>query len=217
MQRVIRPVIVGLFLGFISVLFGISWAMYLAVNHSEIDRTLADRAMTAFADKFVISGRDAESLTHGHGHGDMNMTGSRVNAGAKEGHGMNGMDEEKVKSAENPKEKPWEDSTIDKAKNRLIKGHLHATGLGTMTIVISFLIAFLGAPAGVKTLASACLGVGGLFYPISWIIMGYRTPALGVEAAQKSVFPIASFSILLVLIGIIITLFYLIKGAIKGD
>lgn len=98
------------------------------------------------------------------------------------------------------------------AHERLARGHLHAMGLGVLTICICLVLALIQAPPGMKTLASASAGIGGLFYPLAWIIMGFRTPSLGAEAAADSVFPIAALSILLILIGVLLTLFYAIRG-----
>jgi len=209
MQKALRPVSIGLLLGFISLLFGISWAMYITVNRDRIQTALAGRARAALADKFVMSGSSAQSHDmHGmKGMGDMkDMEGGK----SAEGAGVKDV------ANQNP-DNGSEDSTLDEARERLTKGHLHAMGLGTITLVVSFLIAFLGAPPRIKTLASAGIGVGGLFYPLAWIIMGYRTPVLGAEAAAQSVLPITAFSILLVLAGIIITIFYLLRAVITGE
>jgi hypothetical protein len=206
MQKALRPVSIGLLLGFISLLFGISWAMYITVNHDRIQTTLAGRARVALADKFVMS-----SSAHSHDVQNMkNMGDMKDMPQSSEGAGAKDVMDQKPGNG-------GEDSSVDEAWERLRKGHLHAMGLGTITLVVSFLIAFLGAPPRIKTLASAGIGVGGLFYPMAWIIMGYRTPVLGAEAAAESVLPITAFSMLLVLAGIIITIFYLLRAVITGE
>lgn len=211
MQKALRPVSIGLLLGFISLLFGISWAMYIAVNRDRIHETLAGRARAALADKFVMSGAHSHDMQGMKDMGDMKDMASGAQTAEAMEHGKSGVDGQK------PEANAGKDSIVDEARERLTKGHLHAMGLGTITLIVSFFMAFLGAPPRIKTFASACVGVGSLFYPISWIIMGYRTPALGAEVAAQSVFPITAFSILLILTGIIITLFYLLRGVISGE
>ncbi|OGQ59368.1 MAG: hypothetical protein A3J24_05230 [Deltaproteobacteria bacterium RIFCSPLOWO2_02_FULL_53_8] len=110
-----------------------------------------------------------------------------------------------------------EDEAIAQAHKRLTRGHIHAMGLGLIAIAVSLILAFLNAPNGIKAAAAACVGVGGLFYPMSWIIMGVRTVNLGLETAERSVLPIVALSVALVLIGIILTLAYLIKGLLKAE
>src|SRR5574337_161879 len=51
----LRPVILGLLLGLISLVFGIFWAAYITVNHDRIHRTLSESAGAALHEKFVIS------------------------------------------------------------------------------------------------------------------------------------------------------------------
>lgn len=101
------------------------------------------------------------------------------------------------------------------AHERLAKGHVHAMSLGLLTIILSLLMAVINAPAKIKTFAAACLGTGGVFYPLAWILMGYRTTSLGINGAQESVKPIVAFSIPLVMIGIIICLYYVLKGVLS--
>lgn len=110
-----------------------------------------------------------------------------------------------------------ESPSMEAAHERLTMGHLHAMGLGVMTIAVSALLAFIPAPLRLKTLASACMGTGGIFYPLAWIVMGFRTAASGMEAAQQSVLPMVALSVFLVLAGILLTLIFLFKWMLKGE
>lgn len=201
----LRPVILGLLLGLISLIFGIFWAAYLTVNHDKIHKTLSESAGAALHEKFVIS------PSEGHQH---HVGSEKASAGhgskehPKDGHGVK---DEEVETPPPSHEAMHEDSVMEAAHERLARGHLHAMGLGMLSILVSFVFAFSTAPANVKTFASACLGTGGIFYPLSWIIMGFRTPALGVEAAQESVVPIVALSMLLVLVGLLLCFFYFIR------
>ncbi|MBI5970899.1 MAG: hypothetical protein HY884_07065 [Deltaproteobacteria bacterium] len=194
MQPPLKPVSIGLFLGMCAVLFGIFWAMYLTVKHERIHVYLEERGVAALEEKFVI----APPADDGHGHGSGAKTSESHEVGSMYGGtGRHG------------------DGLIDEAHKRLTRGHIHAMGLGILSITLSVTLSFLNVPARMKTVASACMGVGGLFYPFAWIIMGYRTTALGAEGAAKSVLPIVAFSVFLVFAAILLTLVYLIKGLTK--
>lgn len=200
MHKNLKPVSIGLVLGTIGLFFGIFWAMYLVVNHENIHKALSDGARESFRQNFVINeapsqghdghgGHEAHS-SHGHSHS------TPADTAAQKVNGHEGHD----------------DPAMEAAHERLTRGHLHAMGLGTITILFSLLLSFLDAPPKLKTIASACIGTGGLFYPLAWIVMGYRTAALGIDAAQESVMPIVAVSVPLVLLGLFITVIYILKG-----
>lgn len=191
MQQTLRPVSIGLFLGLCTILFGIFWAMYLTVKHEQIHASLEERGRAALEEKFVI----APPTGAGHDHG-----GAKAPEAGATGHmGVAGRG----------------NALMEEAHERLTRGHVHAMGLGILSITLSVALSFLNVPARMKTLSSACMGVGGLFYPFAWIIMGFRTTALGAEAAAESVLPIVAFSVFLVFAAILLTLVYLIKGLTK--
>ncbi|MBI5561733.1 MAG: hypothetical protein HY894_02600 [Deltaproteobacteria bacterium] len=204
MHSIIRPVRIGLFLGLATLLFGIFWAMYLAVNHERIHKSLSERGRSAVEDKFVLSADGA-----GHGHAAMNGQ-----TAGHDHHDHAAMTDEDGGAAH---DEMHADPAMREVHERLTRGHIHAMGLGLIAMAVSLTLAFLTAPLRVKTFASACAGVGGLFYPFAWIIMGYRTAALGAEAAENSVLPIVVFSVALVLVGILVSLAYLVRGALRGE
>lgn len=205
MQPFLRPVGVGLVLGLLSLFFGVFWAINLTVNHEKIHQRLSDSAFAVIEGKFVINsaqGHDHGAHDHSsHDHGASSMHVDSGGSSAEEMGGMNGHDT----------------ALMAAAHERLSRGHLHAMGLGLLTICVSLLLSLIKAPVKMKTLASACAGIGGFFYPFAWIIMGFRTPSIGAEAAADSVFPITAFSVFLVLAGILLTLFYTVKGALRKD
>lgn len=103
------------------------------------------------------------------------------------------------------------------AHKRLARGHLHAMGLGVLTIAVSLMLAFIPGPGRLKTIAAACVGTGGVFYPLAWIVMGYRTTALGAAAAEASVLPMAAFSMLLAAAGLLVSLALVIVWLVRQD
>ncbi len=181
MREGIRPVGIGLVLGMLSLFFGIFWAIYLIAGHEQIHKTL-EHGKKPMIEEMASS--PATESGHSHNHNQRTVSGEA--AAPMQGH---------------------EDPVIGEAHGMLTRGHIHEMGLGILAITISVVLSMLLIPDWLKTIASACMGVGGLFYPVAWIVMGYRTPAIGMEAADKSVMPIAGFGIALVLIGLVITLF----------
>ncbi len=204
MQPMLRPVKIGLFFGLLCLLFGIFWAAYLTVNHEGIHRDLADRERARLEETYLLSGPKAKlaPVPHDKGaHDHSKGAGQSVKTEAINGDHHGGHD--------NP--------LIAEAHERLTRGHIHAMGLGLVSIAVSVILAFVSARLMVKTFASACAGVGGFFYPFAWIIMGYRTASIGSEAAAKSVLPIVAFSVSLVVIGILICMFYIVRAIVKAD
>ena len=128
---------------------------------------------------------------------------------------MMGEGEHMTPTSEEDKDQHFEgghDSPImELAHKRLVRGHLHAMGLGLVTIVISFLLAFTSAPEKIKTVASILTGLGGLIYPFAWIVMGYRTPNLGPAGAEASVTVIAGPGVALVVLGIFTAGVFILK------
>lgn len=102
------------------------------------------------------------------------------------------------------------------AIKRLGMGHSHSMGLGLLTIAVSFILAFTTAPDRLKTGGSLVSGLGGIIFPVAWIIMGCKTPALGIDGAHAAVTPLAGIGVILVLSGLIIAVGCLIRDALKG-
>lgn len=100
---------------------------------------------------------------------------------------------------------------MELAHKRLVRGHLHAMGLGLVTIAISFILVFTSAADKIKTIAPVLTGLGGLIYPFAWIVMGYRTPSLGPGPAEESVTMIAGPGVALVTLGIFTAGTFLLK------
>lgn len=102
------------------------------------------------------------------------------------------------------------------AHQRLAKAHVHAMGLGIMSIAVSMLLAWVPASPRSKTFAAACVGTGGLFYPLSWILMGMRTTALGSAGAEASVAPMVALSLVLIGMGLLLALAYTMRWLLRG-
>ena len=213
MLEVIRPVRYGILVGLLGIVFGMSWAFWLVLGHDGIHKSLEARA--------VVSNHDNMEDTHGGVSFPANAYAHEHAVEAESGHAhADGVhhDEGVVSSSHNGMDASSEITgthnhtpIMELAHRRLTRGHLHAMGLGLFTIVISMVIAFTTAPAWIKTVAPVLAGVGGIIYPLAWIVIGYRTPALGVDAAEASVTHIAGPGILLILTGILVASGFLLK------
>lgn len=203
----IKPVRIGLILGLLSILFGISWAVYIAAGHEAIHDTLRE-GLTASVVESEAGGmavnEDLHDDGHSYGHDDAHEDAH--------GEAYEGVASEDGGAEEHGRHAAHDNPVMEDAHEMLARGHLHAMGLGLVTLSISMVLAFVCAPGWLKTVGSICVGAGGLLYPFSWITMGYKLPSLGMEAAEKAVMPIVGISVLLVLAGLFITFCCLVAG-----
>ncbi len=100
---------------------------------------------------------------------------------------------------------------MELAHKRLVRGHLHLMGLGLVSVVVSLILSFTGAPPLFKTVTSVLMGIGGIVYPAAWIVMGYMSPRLGADGAEAYVTLIAGPGVLLVTFGLFSTIIFLLK------
>src|SRR3989337_3990001 len=98
---------------------------------------------------------------------------------------------------------------------RLGMGHSHSMGLGLVAIAVSFILAFTTAPNKLKAAGSLLSGLGGIVFPLAWIIMGGKTPALGIDGAHAAVTPLAGIGVILILSGVFIAVGCLFKDALQ--
>ena len=211
----VRPVRFGILIGFLGLVFGVGWAFWLVLGHESIHQGMEQRAAAAAA---MEKNAQADIKATGpprHEENDRRPEKVKVHAhknGAPQNHNTEVSDmamampsamahhgEEKNGEA---KIRPHGSPLMELAHTRLVRGHLHAMGLGLATILISLTLAFTTASGRVKTAASVLTGIGGIIYPVAWIVMGYMTPSLGPEAAEASVMFIAGPGVGLVLLGV---------------
>lgn len=107
------------------------------------------------------------------------------------------------------------EEVIKVSLKRLGMGHSHSMGLGLLTIAVSFILAFTAASNKLKAAGSLLSGLGGIIFPVAWIIMGCKTPALGIDGAHAAVTPLAGIGVILILSGLFIAAGCLIKDALK--
>ena len=98
------------------------------------------------------------------------------------------------------------------------RAHMHAAGLGPIGIFLLAPLPFLGISARMQCLLAGGYGLGALFYPMSWLIAGYRIPVLGnTGAAKESIAWLAQPAVgLLILAAAVIFALY-VRWGVRGS
>jgi len=230
MIEIIKPVRYGLLIGLLGLTFGIGWAFWLVLGHERIHKSLEQRAaekkethslIQLLEPDSAMAHTDIKTEQEEHSHGQSSKdedSHQHAEEGKPQQKGehmqMMGEGEHMMQTGEDEhqhNEGMHDSPIIDLSHKRLTRGHLHAMGLGLVTIAISFILAFTSAPEKIKTAASILTGLGGLIYPFAWIVMGYRTPNLGPAGAEASVTVIAGPGVALVALGIFTAGVFLLK------
>ncbi len=73
------------------------------------------------------------------------------------------------------------------AMQRLLRGHIHAMGLGVLVCVLLLVVALTSLRDVWKKVFAWSFGLGVVLYPPAWVIMGFRTVELGSAAAEASI------------------------------
>jgi ABC-type nickel/cobalt efflux system permease component RcnA len=95
------------------------------------------------------------------------------------------------------------------AMQRLIRGHIHAMGLGVLVCVLLLIVALTSLKDTWKKTLAWTFGLGAVLYPPAWIIMGFRTVELGPEAAEASIMWLFAPAVLL-LVASMLGLFFIL-------
>lgn len=107
---------------------------------------------------------------------------------------------------------------VGRAWTYMKRAHLHANGLGTAALAMIVLMTLLPAAETLKKVTSFLLGIGALGYSTFWLLAARRTPALGsTDAAKESLRWLAMPTAAFCLIGLLLTLWLLIKASRRVD
>lgn len=93
------------------------------------------------------------------------------------------------------------------------RAHFHATGISAFSIGLVLLVLVSSLKAGLKTLASILIGMGGL-YPLSWFSMFLLSPSMGRSAAHGHI--ITESLVLLGVGGLLVGIFILCANLFLG-
>lgn len=104
-------------------------------------------------------------------------------------------------------------SALDKAWSYLKRSHLHASGLGTTSLVLILLLATCRLSSTTLFLTSLALGLGALGYSVYWLLAGWTVPSIGnADEAKEALRYLAIPSAGLCIVGLLLTTFFCIRN-----
>ena len=185
-MQVISTVRHGLILGIVALMMGGLWAVYMATNHETLHGAFEQQ-------QEAIQEKQAQKMM-----ADMDMGGMGTMGEAEMGHTHgSGMSDNHHESASDMHQEggghgssaqhSHSGSLAKDAMQRLLRGHIHAMGLGVLVCVLLLIVAFTSLKDVWKKVFGLTFGLGAVLYPPAWVIMGFRTVELGPEAAEASI------------------------------
>ena len=109
----------------------------------------------------------------------------------------------------------------DKSWQYFKRAHMHANGLGAVSLAVILVLAPLGSPRRLKSIAGLSLGLGSLGYSLFWMFAGLRAPGLGSTGAAKESLgwlaqPTAGLCIIGLVLAAVLALAFLFHRAERG-
>jgi len=177
----------GIILGIVALIMGALWAAYMATNHERLHGAFEAQQATIqlkYKQKMMkdMSMDDMSGMGHEHGVDvGENHHGEKAEAGhnnhKEDGGHAHGVNKQHSHSG----------SLAKDAMQRLLRGHIHAMGLGVLVCVLLLIVAFTSLKDVWKKVFGLTFGLGAVLYPPAWVMMGFRTVELGPEAAEASI------------------------------
>jgi len=167
----------GLILSMLALILGICWAGYLAVNHEQLHGGFEKQETTLKHAQTEQTGPDIAAMMLGVAIPDANAHGDEPQQAGHTNH----------EQATPAHQHSHSGSLATDAMQRLLRGHIHWMGVGTLSAVMLLIVAFTSLKSCGKKLLGWTFGIGALAYPPAWILMGFRTVELGPQAAEASV------------------------------
>lgn len=175
----------GIAMSLLALILGGLWAAYMATHHEQLhggfeqqERALKQTAMQ----DMDMSGMSIETPPTAQGSTHHHAAGAHHHDAEGEGgahHHSAGADVHHQHSHSG--------SLAQDAMQRLLRGHIHFMGIGLLAGLMMVLVAATTLRPCWKKTFGWTFGLGSLLYPPAWILMGFRTVALGPEAAEQSV------------------------------
>ncbi|MDX8380898.1 MAG: hypothetical protein R8M14_02160 [Ghiorsea sp.] len=185
---ILNTVRYGLILGVFSLILGSSWAVYMATHHEQLHGGFEAQAAKQ---QQAHAKADMETMMQDMGMGDMLM--GEATSGTHSHHDSANETEphQHQESAGHAHQAGHQHShsgsLATDAMQRLVRGHIHAMGLGVLVCVLLLVVALTSLKDVWKKTLGWSFGLGAVLYPPAWIIMGFRTVELGPEAAEVSI------------------------------
>lgn len=180
--QVISTVRHGLILGVVALVMGALWAAYMATNHETLHGAFEQQqeAIQQKQTQKMMKDMTMDAIEMGHAHA----------SGMSDNHHelASGMHQEDGGHAHGANQQHSHSGSLAKdAMQRLLRGHIHAMGLGVLVCVLLLIVAFTSLKDVWKKVFGLTFGLGAVLYPPAWVIMGFRTVELGPEAAEASI------------------------------
>ncbi|MDX8383476.1 MAG: hypothetical protein R8M45_05305, partial [Ghiorsea sp.] len=180
-KQLINPVRHGLMLGIFALIAGASWAAYMATHHGQLHGAFEAQQQAIqqqhMQDMMQDLAMDDMSMDE-HAH-DANTPANHHQQQAGHAHAGHGHEAGAQHSHSG--------SLATDAMQRLLRGHIHAMGLGILSCVLLLIVALTTLKDCWKKVFGFTFGLGAVLYPPAWVIMGFRTVELGPEAAEASI------------------------------
>ncbi|MDQ7057056.1 MAG: hypothetical protein Q9N62_00750 [Ghiorsea sp.] len=179
---IIHTVRHGLILGVLTLIMGALWAAYMATHHEKLHGAFEAQQAEIQLQRTQKMMKDMsmdEMADMGHPHGGENHHGDDAEAGHNKHEGAGGHAAGGQHSHSG--------SLAKDAMQRLLRGHIHAMGLGVLVCVLLLIVAMTSLKDIWKKVLGLTFGLGAVLYPPAWVMMGFRTVELGPEAAEASI------------------------------
>lgn len=99
----------------------------------------------------------------------------------------------------------------------LMRAHIHWAGIGAATLVMSAILSRTNVAMWYKQAASIFMGIGAIFYPISWLMVANNLALLGKAAAKASGHTYAVIGVGTVMVGTLMFFGALIYQSVKDN
>jgi len=172
--QLISPVRHGLIMGILALIFGALWAAYLATHHEQLHGAFETQQQE-------IQQQHQQEMTQGMSMDNMGeMHGGHSHDEATHAPHTAGGHEQAAQHSHSG-------SLANDAMQRLLRGHIHAMGLGVLVCVLLLVTTLTTIKDCWKKTLGFTFGLGALLYPPAWVIMGFRTVEFGPQAAEASI------------------------------
>jgi len=172
----------GLILSTLALILGVCWAGYLAVNHEQLHGGFEKQEAAHKHAHTGQTGTDITAIMLGIAIPDVDAHGDEPHPAVAQAKRTN-HDAQATPTHQHS----HSGSLATDAMQRLLRGHIHWMGLGILSSVMLLITAFTSLKSCGKKLLGWTFGIGAVAYPVSWILMGFRTVRMGPEAAENSV------------------------------
>jgi len=208
----------GLILGVLTLILGSSWAVYMATHHEGLHGGF--EAQVAQQQQAHVKA-EKQSMIQDMGMGDMLM-GETSSETHLHSNAVNDTEPQDHKDSaghthEAGHQHSHSGSLAMDAMQRLVRGHIHAMGLGVLVCVLLLIVALTSLKDFWKKTLGWTFGLGAVLYPPSWIIMGFRTVELGPETAEASIMWLFGPAVGLLLGSMVTLLIVLMVEAVVGQ